>query len=234
MNGFMNSPGLWIVCGIPVVTAIVQSFIYIRRAIKFAKELGYSKEVISKCVRSSAITAIGPACSIGVGVVALMGVIGGPLAWLKLSDVGALGYEIIVSDMATSALGVTTDSMTPQIFAAMAFAMGLAGCFWQLNAIFFAPSYETVLTKVSRGDTKVLTLISTAAMAGITSRTAIPYAMNAVGTFRPFAATVIAAGLFLVIQLLIKKLNWKWLIEWSLPIAMFGAMFLTLLTPNTL
>ena len=232
MHAFMNSPGLWIACSIMVFVAVVQSFIYVRRAIKFAKELGYSKEVISRCIRSSAITAIGPACSIGVGVVALMGVIGGPLAWQRLSVVGALGYETITSNMATAALGVTTDQMTPQIFAAVAFAMGLAGCFWQLNAICFAPSYETVLTKISRGDTKILTLISTAAMAGITSRTAVPYALNAASTFRPFAATVIAAVIFLVMEFLIKKLNWKWLVEWSLPIAMIGAMFLALLVPN--
>ena len=229
----MNDPGLWIACSFMVVMTLIQAFLYLKKGIKLASDMGFKKEVINKCIRSATIASIGPSCAIGVSVVALMGLIGGPMAWQRLSVVGSLVYETLTSNIAASALGVTTETMTPDAFAAVAWAMGLAGCFWQLNVILFAPSYDKGLKLITKGDTKLLNVIVLSTMMAVFSRQLVPYMMNMASVTRPFAAAGIGAVLFLVLLLCIKRFKLGWLHEWALPIAMFVAMFAALLFPKS-
>lgn len=226
MESLMNSLGLWLACSVMVIITMIQSFIYLKKAIKTATEMGYSKEVQMSCIRASAIASIGPSAAIGVGVVALMALLGGPVAWMRLSVIGALVYEGVTSSMATEALGVTVQSLTPDTFAATVWAMCLAGCFWQLNVVLFAPSYDKILQKVTKGDPKVLGFIVTAAMMAIFSRSVVPHFLT---ISRSTAATVIGALSYMVLNLVQQKSDIKWLREWTLPFAMIAGMFGALL-----
>ncbi len=209
-----------------IVVAAIQAATYFRKAWKTALDMGFKRETLMACVRSTAIASIGPSCAIGVGVVALMAIIGGPLAWMRLSVIGALVYEIANVNFATEALNVTMETITPDTFAAIAFALGLSGCFWELNVVLFGSSYDKVINKITHGDTKVLNIVCVAAMMAIFARSVVP---NFLTISRATYATVIGAIVCLILNWIINKSKVYALREWALPIAMLCGMFGALL-----
>lgn len=226
MEQIMGSTGLWIACSIMIIITAIQAAVYFGKAWKTALEMGFDRKTLMACVRSTAIASFGPSCAIGVGVVALTAIIGAPLAWMRLSVIGALVYEGANVEIATEALSVTAATLTPETFAAIAFAMGLSGCFWQLNVVLFAPSYDKVIAKISRGDTKVLTVICLATMTAIFARSVVP---NILKISRTSYAIAIGMVVTFVLNRVITKAKMYALREWALPIAMLCGMFGALL-----
>ena len=103
-----NHPILFIFVGAIIALVLAQSFYFLFKSIKRAKQLGISKETIKKTITSSAIFTIAPAIAILVGVVALSKSLGIALPWLRLSVIGSLSYETIAAERTLEALGLTT------------------------------------------------------------------------------------------------------------------------------
>ena len=219
---FANLPMMWVVSAPIVLIALIQALVYLKRAYSAALEIGFDRDMLNRCIRSSIITSIGPSCAIGVGIVGLMKLIGGPMAWQRLSVIGALIFEVPNVAFAAEGLGLTLHEITPMAFAAICWAMGLSGIFWQLNVIFFAPSYDKILHKVTKGDEKILSFIVLSTMMAIFSRNIIP---NFLVISRSTFATIIGAGVMVIMTLLCKKLKQDWIAEWTLPVSMLVGMF---------
>ncbi len=79
--------------------------VFFRKTYNRALELGISKETLKKINKSTISLTIVPSISIVIGLITLSTVIGTPWAWFRLSVVGAVSYELIAAQMATSALG---------------------------------------------------------------------------------------------------------------------------------
>ena len=221
----MSSPWMWVACSPIVIVTLIQSIVIIKRAINSAKKMGFSNSQITTAIRAGAISSIGPSCAIGVGVVALMGIIGGPAAWMRLSVIGSLGFELMNVNIAIDAIGGALGSLTDVQMATGLWALCLSVVAYMLNVIIFAPSYDKLLHKVSGGDPRVFGIIITATFVGLFGRSTVGFFMDRnIGQILAFAGAFIVSGLMVTIG--IKKFKLTWMNEWTLPIGMLAGMAL--------
>jgi len=223
--GVMNSAGLWVACSFIVIVTLVQSLVIMKRAVSTAGEMGFSGSQIVTAIRAGAISSFGPSCAVGIGVVALMAIIGGPAAWMRLSVVGSLGFELMNVNTAITAIGGTLGSLTDMQMTTGLWALCLSVVPYMINVIFFAPSYEKLLHKVSGGDPRVFNIIMTATFVGLFGRTTVGFFMYFnIGQVWAFSGAFVTAGIMVLLG--IKKLKKQWLNEWTLPVGMVAGMVL--------
>ena len=84
MDFSVNHPILYIIVGAIIALVMAQSVFFLVKAVKRAKVLGISKEIIKKTISSAAVFTIAPAIAVLVGVVALSKSLGVALPWLRL------------------------------------------------------------------------------------------------------------------------------------------------------
>ncbi len=106
----MNSPMLWIVSGLMVINILAMAFTFCRLAFKHAEKIGISKEECMVGFRSAVFTAIGPALAPVIVLIALMAVLGGPTAWMRMNDIGAARTELAMSAIATGIVGSSLEA----------------------------------------------------------------------------------------------------------------------------
>ena len=124
-----NSPILWLLCGITVVLSAVQAVLYMRQCGKITKEAGIDPHIPKEAFRVGFISAIGPALGVFIVMVGLMASIGGPMAWLRLSIIGAAATELSAANIGAEACGVAlgSEQYTLVCLAVSWFAMALNG-----------------------------------------------------------------------------------------------------------
>ena len=100
-----NSMIVYLLCGITVAIAFVQAVLYIRMAKKMTVKANIPATVPKTAFRVGLISAIGPALGVFIVMVGLMTSIGGPMAWQRLSIIGAAptGW-LVVTGLFTPAL----------------------------------------------------------------------------------------------------------------------------------
>ena len=76
----VNHPILFVMVGIIIAAVLGQSFYFLFRAVKRARELGIAKGTVKSTITSAAIFTIAPAVAVLVGVVALSKSLGIALA----------------------------------------------------------------------------------------------------------------------------------------------------------
>ena len=89
-----NAPIFWALCGITVVISLAQALLFMRQAKRAAVEVNLEHGLANKAFKIGLISAIGPACGVFIVMVGLMASIGGPMAWLRLSIIGAAATEL--------------------------------------------------------------------------------------------------------------------------------------------
>lgn len=77
-----------------------------RMARKTALEANIPQEVVNTSFRIGLISAIGPAMGVFIVLVGLMAAIGGPMAWMRLSIIGAAPTELTAATFGAEASGV--------------------------------------------------------------------------------------------------------------------------------
>ena len=164
-----NQPVFWLLCGVTVVIAALQTYLFIRLAKRTTQQVALDPAVPRKAFRVGLITAIGPACGVFIVMVGLMAAIGGPMSWLRLSIIGAAPTELAAATNGATAAGVTLggDGYTLTILAVSWFAMALNGAGWLIMTGIFTPALEKTRDKVSGGDMKWLGVLSAACSVGI-------------------------------------------------------------------
>lgn len=164
-----NSPIFWALCGITVVISFVQAILFMRQAKKTSVAIDLPASLPKQAFRIGMISAIGPACGVFIVMVGLMASIGGPMAWLRLSIIGAAATELSAASMGAQAAGVTFggEGYTLMVMAVSWFAMALNGAGWLIVSGTCTPMLEKVRNKVSGGDAKWLAVLSGACSIGI-------------------------------------------------------------------
>lgn len=222
-----NSPLLW-ASAIPItVLVVIQAIIFIKRAYTSAHLVDLTKEEANKAFKVGALSAIGPAMGVFVVMLGLMAVIGGPLAWMRLSIIGAAPTELAAANMAAKAMGkeLTSANYGLMEFANATWVMGLNGAAWLLFTALFSHKIEGVTHKISGGDPKKVKILMIAAMCGAFGfmfGNELRKALNP--KTAPFAIAGIGAA---VAMYLMEKLSKKFpkLGEYNLGIAMIIGMF---------
>ena len=100
-----NSMIVYLLCGITVAIAFVQAVLYIRMAKKMTVKANIPATVPKTAFRVGLISAIGPALGVFIVMVGLMTSIGGPMAWQRLSIIGAAPTELTAATLGAEAAG---------------------------------------------------------------------------------------------------------------------------------
>ncbi len=102
MKEIVNSPLLLglIIVGILYITAF--SLTYFKKAYTHCLELGISKEKLKAVIKSSLFFSIVPSLSIVVGLFVLIPALGTVWSWWRLSVIGSLSYETMISGSVAS------------------------------------------------------------------------------------------------------------------------------------
>ncbi|MBQ7010448.1 MAG: DUF5058 family protein, partial [Clostridia bacterium] len=125
MDFNVNSPILFVIVGAIIALVLAQSFFFLFKATKRAKELGISASTVKKTITSSAVFTVAPAVAILVGVIALSKSLGLALPWLRLSVIGSITYETVAAGNALEAAGMNagTTITDPTVFITVAWVM---------------------------------------------------------------------------------------------------------------
>lgn len=164
-----NLPIFWLLAGVTVIVSAVQAILYVRQANKATKECNLDPQLPRQAFKIGLISAIGPACGVFIVMVGLMSAIGGPIAWQRLSIIGAAATELSAATMGATAAGVTLggEGYTLTVLAVSWFAMALNGAGWLVFTGVATPALEKLRDKMSGGDMGWLAAMSAACSIGI-------------------------------------------------------------------
>jgi hypothetical protein len=159
-----NLPIFWLLSSITVLISALQAVLYVRQAKKATKACSIDPKIPNQAFRIGLISAIGPACGVFIVMVGLMSAIGGPMAWLRLSIIGAAATELSAATYGATACGVTLggDGYTLTVLAVSWFAMALNGAGWLVFTGVATPGLEKLRDKLSGGDIRWLGVMSAA------------------------------------------------------------------------
>lgn len=222
-----NSPLLWMSVLPITLIVIVQALIFAKRAYASLKSAELSKEEANTAFKVGAVSAIGPAMGVFVVMLGLMAVIGGPLAWMRLSIIGAAPTELAAAGMAAKALGkeLTSPDYGVMEFANATWVMALNGSAWLLFTALFSHKVEGLTKKISGGDPKKVGILMISAMCGAMG---FMFANELKKIFNPATAAFAVSGIIAAIAMfLLEKLAKKYpkLGEYNLGFAMLIGMF---------
>ena len=217
-----NSPILWVLCGITVFVSVLQTVLYMRQCSKMTKEARIDPAIPKEAFRVGLISAIGPALGVFIVMVGLMASIGGPMAWLRLSIIGAAATELSAANIGADACGVAlgSEQYTLLCLAVSWFTMALNGAGWLLFTGVATPSLESLRNKVSGGDMKWLVVLSGACSLGIFGYLNAGEILKGVGN--TLAVLTGAVSMVILVKTVCKK--GPKLMEYSLGIAMIIGM----------
>ena len=197
-----NHPLLWIASTVAVSIVVVQSLIFAIKSCKVGKTMGITDKQIKSAVKSSAISAIGPSMTIFAGMVSLIVTMGGPIAWMRLSFIGSVIFESMSAGFGTMILG----------------SLG-----WIIFTLLFGHKLDKITNVISSGKKSFIPIISLGAMLG-----SFAY-LNADRVLRfdnGTIACISGMAIMVILCMLEKKKNIKWLREWGLTISMFSGMII--------
>ena len=140
----LNSPMMYLVCGVVILFVAVVCVVFMIRAYRAGIAIGMDKTKMKRVIASSATFTILPSVGILLGVIALSGSLGTPFPWLRLSVIGALHYETQVAQGAAESIGLSGLSaaeMSPTNFATIALLMSFCVIWGMLLSALFSKRY---------------------------------------------------------------------------------------------
>lgn len=230
-DGFMMALAIGI-----VVFVIAQSLFFLVRAAKRGKQLGITKEAIKNTITSSAVFSIAPAVGIAVTVLALSVALGYVLPWIRLSVIGSITYEVPAAEAAIDAAGISggigNEITDPKVFSAVAWVMTLGSVLPLILVPIFIKKIHTSITGAVNKNARWADIMSAAAFIGLIAAflgrgiagSGDPKTVADGAGVLSIVAIVSSVVFMLILTLVNKKLNWKWLDALSMPISMVLAI----------
>ncbi|MBU5438707.1 DUF5058 family protein [Tissierella sp. MSJ-40] len=220
-----NHPLMWTAAALAVGVVILQSIIFAKKSYKTGKDIGLTEQQMKSAMKTSAISSIGPSMVILAGMVSLIVTMGGPIAWMRLSFIGSVTYELMAAGFGADAMGVVLgkEGMTEVVFANGVWTMILGSMGWLLFTFLFTHKMDKLTKVLANGKKAMVPIISAGAMLG-----AFAYfnADRILGFDAGALACISGLVLMMIIVYIQKKKNITWLREWGLTIAMFGGMLI--------
>ncbi|KXL52959.1 hypothetical protein CLNEO_15010 [Anaerotignum neopropionicum] len=218
-----NSPMMWAVVIPTVIMVCIQAYVFIQDAIKAGPIVGLTKQDTKEAMRAGAICSIGPGLSMFTVMIALMSILGGPFAWLRLSIIGTITTEMLGATAAATAMGVDLGGPDYGItaFSCAVWVITLNTWGFFIVNLLFAHRMEKVKMAVERHDAHMFDAVGLCVMIGCV---AMFLAGQMVGGTGKFIAAI--AG-FIIMTILIQiSEKYPKLKEYNLGIAMLAAIFI--------
>jgi hypothetical protein len=228
-----NSVYMWAAAGVVVMLVLVQAALFMRRAYQSGKEMGMEEEQLKTGLRAGMISAVGPAVAILIGMMALVATVGGAIAWMRLSAIGSVMFELSAAEFGTRQMGYSLgdEELTEVAYANAVWVMTFGAVGWLIISGLFTPHMETIRQRIGDGRESLLPVISAAAMLGAFGYLATGEVMSG----SPFTASVAVGGLMMLTLLHIAdSRDVQWIREWALGTAMIVGLFAGVLTQVTL
>ena len=230
----VNHPVLYLLAGIVVLVVLAQSVAFLLRAWKRGKEIGMPMDKLRRIVISTAVFTLAPATAIVISVISLSKKLGIPLPWMRLSVVGAITYETPAAANALSAMGlewaeITSLSATQYVTVAAVMTMGIMVGIWLVPVV--GKKLIGGMTSLEKRDRKWGEIFSASLFLGMISAF-LGYVFSDVssvfhgdtsGLIQPLVMLV-SAAMMGVCALALKKLNWRWMNDYALPISLIVGM----------
>lgn len=234
MEFSVNHPILFLLSGIIIAVVLAQSVYFLVKAWKQGKKIGMPMDKLKKVAIGTAIFTIAPATAIVISVISLAKKLGIPLPWMRLSVVGAITYETPAATNALSAMGVrweelTTLTASQYATVAAVMTMGIMVGIWLVPLV--CKRLQNGMISLENRDKKWADIFSASLFLGMISAFlgyifcdfSTVFSGDTSGLI-PVAVMAVSALMMLVCALAMKKLGWKWMNDYALPISLLVGM----------
>ncbi len=252
MEFSVNHPILFVIVGVIILAVLGQSVYFLVKSVRRSKKIGMDQKVIKKTIITAAIFTIAPAVSIVIAVISLSQSLGLPLPWLRLSVVGSLSYEAIAAANAASGMGKTLGDLVGNMTASEYVTIAIVMTVSIMVGIWLVPvlgkKIQSGLVSFEKKDKHWSDLLQNALFIGMISAF-VGYVFCDIGRLWksengvfttvkdnvvtnytstsglvPVFVMLSAMVMMAICGLLMKKLKWKWLNDYALPISMVFGM----------
>lgn len=234
MNFDVNSPILFLFVGIIIAIVLAQSIYFLIKALKRSKQIGMDQKKIKKMIISSTLFTIAPAVAIVISVIALSKDLGLPMPWLRLSVVGSMSYETIAATNAESALGlvfgqVTSLNAQQYITILLVMTLSIMVGIWLVPLI--GKKMQSGMISMENRDKKWSDIFTNSMFIGMISAFLGYVFCDFSGVFKgettgliPVLVMLTSAIIMALCGTAMKKLGWKWMGDYALPISLVLGM----------
>lgn len=234
MDFNVNSPILFGLAGVIIAVVLAQSVYFLVKAWRRGKAIGMGKDKLKRIAVTAAVFTVAPAVAIVISVITLAKDLGVPLPWLRLSVVGSLSYETIAATNAESAMGLTfgqVSSLTATQYVTIASVMTIS----IMVGIWLVPLIGKKLLggviSLENRDKKWGEIFSASMFIGMISAFlgyvfcdfSVIFKGDSSGLIPPLVMLVSALVMALA-GVAVKKLKWRWISDYALPISLILGM----------
>ncbi|MGF6377069.1 hypothetical protein M2140_002151 [Clostridiales Family XIII bacterium PM5-7] len=212
---------LYVLAGAAILLVTLVTLYYLVAGYKHAIACGVSKEKLMDVVKSSVTFSIVPSIAVMAGLVTLVAVIGIPYAWLRLSVLGSVAYELMASNMALSALNLDLATADGYAFGLVMWTMCVGITLPLILNVFMCRKVHQGAQKLGDKDVKWGQISQTTFMSGLLIALVVPMFGKGIVEFITF---LVSGGIAILISVIVKKTGWGWLGGFTLAISMIGAM----------
>ena len=230
----VNSPVLFLIAGLIIAVVLAQSVWFLVKAWRRGIEIGMERDKLRRIASTAAVFTVAPAVAIVISVITLAKDLGLPLPWLRLSVVGSLSYETIAATNAESAMGLTfgqVSALTATQYVTIASVMTLSIMvgIWLVPLI--GKKLQNGMISLENRDKKWGNIVSASMFIGMISAFVgyvfcdfgTVFSGNTAGLVPPLVMAVSALVMCLA-GLAVKKLRWRWIADYALPISLIAGM----------
>ena len=167
-----NSSFVFMVCGVIVFSVLVISCLFLWKAWKRCLELGMWREILMRTGKSSMTFSIAPSIPIVIALAAMVGILGIPFPWMRLSIIGSFQYELMTANIGATAMGIESlggAGYTGQVFSNSMWVMSLGIIWGMIFSIFFLKKFSSTLESAQKKDSTKIQIIITALYFGMIS-----------------------------------------------------------------
>lgn len=230
----VNSPILFVLAGVIVAVVLAQSVFFLAKAWRRGREIGMGADKLKRVAVTAGVFTIAPAVAIVISVITLAKDLGLPLPWLRLSVVGSLSYETIAATNAESAMGLTfgqVSALTASQYVTIAAVMTVS----IMLGIWLVPLIGKKLLNgvisLENRDKKWGDIFSASLFIGMISAFlgyvfcdfGVVFKGDSSGLIPPLVMLV-SALVMGIAGLAVKKLKWRWISDYALPISLVLGM----------
>ena len=259
MEFSVNHPALFVLVGIIIAAVVAQSVFFLVKAYRRAKRIGMDMTRIKKTIKTAAIFTVAPAVSIVITVIALSQSLGIALPWLRLSVIGSLSYEAIAAQNAASGMGYQLSDLIGKMTAEQYLTIIIVMTVSIMVGIWLVPvvckKYQKGLDSFKKKDSRWSDILQSSLFIGMISAfvgfvfcdlsrlwtseggvyvNSDGEKFTSTSGLVPVLVMIISAGAMCLCGVLIKKLKWKWVNDYALPICMVLGMALAIPLTNWL
>lgn len=221
---FINGVDIWVVSSVMVFMSLLQAGLFLRTSWKEAGDLGFTKKQRTACLRSAALTALGPSLSPIIIMISMIAVAGGPTTWMVLNNVGAARTELAVISIAANYVGAEMNPLGVKGFTYALWAIALNGFGWLFVVFTLNHRMSSVVDGLNkRYDPKWIDSMLAGANLGLFAYLLSNQLVGKSGTH--YIAALISGATMLFLTKICHKI--AFLQEISLGVSMLAGMFLS-------